>query len=182
MQRVVALFCWTFLVWMLLTWTSMTETLLFGAGIAAAVAFALAPLGDVVRPWVALRPRRLVVLARLSLVVAGRVVMANLRLSRRIWAPSRPLRSGMVVAATRASSPGGLTAVGLLTSVIVDNQLVDVDRFGHRLHYHAVAVPDGDPEQVRDAINGPVERLVARLESGTDQGHGTDTGRRGASR
>jgi multicomponent Na+:H+ antiporter subunit E len=168
MRRVVALFFWTFGVWMLLTWTSMTETLLFGVGVAAVVAVALAPLGDVVRPWLVLQPRRLAALARLALVAAGRIVAANLRLSRRIWAPSRPLRSGMVVAATRESSLGGLTAVGLLTSVIVDNQLVDVDRFGHRLQYHAVAVPEGGPERVRDAINGPVERLVARLESGPE--------------
>jgi multicomponent Na+:H+ antiporter subunit E len=166
MLRVLSLCCWTFLVWILLTWTSMAQTLLFGAGIAVAAAVALAPLGDVVRPWRLPRPRRLAAAARLALVAAGQVVAANLRLARRIWAPSRPLRSGMVVAATRETSDGGLTAVGLLTSVIVDNQLVDVDRFDRRLQYHAVAVPDGDPERVRDAINGPVERLVRRLEEG----------------
>ncbi|HEX6471256.1 MAG TPA: Na+/H+ antiporter subunit E [Streptosporangiaceae bacterium] len=164
MLRVLSLCCWTFLVWVLLTWTSMAETLLFGAGIAVAAAVALAPLGDVVRPWRLLRPRRLATVVRLALVAAGQVVTANLRLSRRIWAPSRPLRSGMVVAPTHATSDGGLAAVGLLTSVIVDNQLVDVDRFDRRLQYHAVAVPEGDPEQVREAINGPVERLVGRLE------------------
>jgi multicomponent Na+:H+ antiporter subunit E len=164
MLRVVALFCWTFLVWIVLTWTSMVETLLFGVGVAAAVAVALAPLGDVIRPWRAAHPKRLAAAAWLALVAAGRIVAANLRLSRRIWAPGRPLRSGMVVAATREDSDGGLTAVGLLTSVIVDNQLVDVDRFGHQLQYHAVATPDGDPERVRDAINGPMERLLARLD------------------
>src|SRR4051812_26979438 len=140
MQRVVALFCWAFLVWILLTWTSMAETLLFGAGIAAVVAVALSPLGEVARPWVLPRPRWLAAAAKLAAVAAGRVVMANLRLSRRIWMPSRPLRSGMVVAATHECSDGGLTAVGLLTSVIVDNQLVGVDRAGGRLQYHAVAV------------------------------------------
>jgi multicomponent Na+:H+ antiporter subunit E len=178
MRRVVALFCWSFGVWMILTWTFMVETLLFGVGVAAAVAVALAPLGDVVRPWVVLQPRRLAVLARLALVAADRVVAANLRLSLRIWTPGRPLRSGMVVAATRERGAGGLTAVGLLTSVIVDNQLVDVDRFGHRLQYHAVDVPAGDPERVRDAINGPVERLVARLTRGPDNGmdNGPDNG------
>jgi multicomponent Na+:H+ antiporter subunit E len=164
MQRVVALVCWAFSAWVLLTWTSMAETLLFGAGAAVVVAVALSPLGDVVRPWRLLDPRRLVAAVWLGLVAAGRVVMANLRLSWRIWSPSRPLRSGMVIAATEESSDAGLTAVGLLTSVTVDNQLVDVDRAGHRLQYHAVAVPDGDPEQVREVINGPVERLVARLE------------------
>jgi multicomponent Na+:H+ antiporter subunit E len=166
MLRVVALGCWTFLIWVLLTWTSAVETLLFGAAVAVAVAIALAPLGDVARPWLLPHPRRLGAAARLLLLAIGRMVAANLRLSWRIWAPGRPLRSGMVVAATRESSDGGLTAVGLITSVIVDNQLVDVDRAGRLLQYHAVAVPDGDPEQVRDAINGPVERLVTRLENG----------------
>lgn len=188
MRRVVALFCWTFGIWMVLTWTFMAETLLFGVGVAAAVAVALAPLGEVVRPWAVFQPRRLAVLARLVLVAAGRVVAANLRLSLRIWAPGRPLRSGMVVVATRERSAGGLTAVGLLTSVIVDSQLVDVDRFGHRLHYHAVAVPDGDPERVRDVINGPVERLVARLtgspadDPSDDPSGGSNDGDRGAAR
>ncbi len=166
LRRVAALFCWAFGVWVLLTWTLTAEQMLFGAGAAAAVALALAPLGDVAGPWRLLQPRRLTAAVTLGLMAAGRIVVANLRLSRRIWAPSRPLRSGMVISATRESSDGGLTAVGLLTSVIVDNQLVDVYRSGHRLQYHAVATPDGDAEQVREAINGPVERLVARLEDG----------------
>jgi multicomponent Na+:H+ antiporter subunit E len=144
----------------------MTEALLFGAGIAAVVAVALAPLGEVARPWRLLHPRRLVAAVRLCLVAAGRAVMANLRLSRRIWAPSRPLRSGMVIAETTQDSPGGLTAVGLLTSIIVDNQLVDLDVAAHRLAYHAVAVPEGDARQVSEAINAPVERLLWRLQDG----------------
>ncbi|HEU5158230.1 MAG TPA: Na+/H+ antiporter subunit E [Streptosporangiaceae bacterium] len=176
MRRVVAMFCWTFLVWVLLTWSSMTETLLFGVVIAAVVAVALAPLGEAVRPWLLLDPRRSAIVLRLALVAARRVVAANLRLSWRIWAPGRPLRSGMVVAATHERSPAGLTAVGLLTSVIVDNQLVDVDRHGGQLQYHAVAAPDGDPERVRDAINGPVERLVARLTNGGDDAAGERRG------
>jgi hypothetical protein len=31
------------------------------------------------------------------------------------------------------------------------------------LQYHAVAVPDGGPEQVRAQINGPVEDLLERF-------------------
>src|SRR5262245_45147697 len=101
MLRVVALCCWTFLVWVLLTWTSAIETLLFGVGVAVAVAVALSPLGDVVRPWRVLHPRRLGTATRLLPVAIGRMVAADLRLAWRIWAPGRPLRSGMVVATTR---------------------------------------------------------------------------------
>ena len=104
------------------------QQLAFGAGIAAVVAVALAPLGDVAGPWQLLSPRRLAATAALLLLAARRIVIANLRLSRLIWDPRLPLRSGMVVVPAQERSAGGLTAVGLITSVIVDNQLIDVDR------------------------------------------------------
>ena len=74
-------------------------------------------------------------------------MVANLRLSRLIWDPRLPLRSGMIVVPTRERSAGGLTAVGLITSVIVDNQLVDVARSQGQLQYHAVEVPEGGPSK-----------------------------------
>ena len=159
-RRVLALFCWAFGVWVLLTWTLTLEQLLFGAAIALTVAVALAPLGEVAGPWQLLTPRRLAAAAALLALAGRRIVVANLRLSALIWNPRRPLRSGMVVVATRERSAGGLTAVGLITSVIVDNQLVDVDRGAAQLQYHAVQVPDGGPEKARAQINGPVERLL----------------------
>jgi multicomponent Na+:H+ antiporter subunit E len=159
--RVIALFGWAFLIWVLLTWTLSAEQLLFGAGVAVAVAVALAPLGEVAGPWRLLTPRRLTAAARLLILAAGRIVAANVRLSLLIWNPRRPLRSGMVVVPTSQRSDGGLTAVGLVTSVIVDNQLVDVDRSRGRLQYHAVEVPAGGPDQAREQINGPVERVLA---------------------
>ena len=57
-RRVGALFCWAFGVWVLLTWTLTVEQLAFGAGIAALVAVALAPLGEAAGPWRLLAPRR----------------------------------------------------------------------------------------------------------------------------
>ena len=160
-RRVCALFCWAFGVWVLLTWTLTVQQLAFGAGIAAVVAVALAPLGDVAGPWQLLSPRRLAATAALLLLAARRIVIANLRLSRLIWDPRLPLRSGMVVVPTRERSAGGLTAVGLITSVIVDNQLVDVDRSRAQLQYHAVEVPEGGPARAREAINGPVEQHLS---------------------
>ncbi len=70
-RRVSALFCWAFGVWVLLTWTLTLQQVAFGAGIAAVVAVALAPLGDVAGPWRLLPPRRLAATAAL-LVLAGR--------------------------------------------------------------------------------------------------------------
>jgi multicomponent Na+:H+ antiporter subunit E len=160
LMRLAGLFCWAFGVWVLLTWTLTAEQLLIGAVVALVVAVALAPLGEVAGPWRLLRPRALAGGIWLMVAAAGRVLVANLRLSRRIWDPRRPLSSGMVITPTRERADWGLTAVGLISSLIVDNQLVDLDRRAHELQYHAVAVPEGGPEQVRQHVNGPVEDLL----------------------
>jgi multicomponent Na+:H+ antiporter subunit E len=159
-MRLLGLWCWGYLVWALLTWTLTVEQVLFGAFIAAAVAVALAPLGQVAGPWRLLRPRALAGGAWLLLAAAWQVLLANLRLSRRIWDPRRPLASGMVITPTRERQDWGLAAVGVISSLIVDNQITDLDAKAHELQYHAVDVPEGGPERVRAQINGPVEDLL----------------------
>lgn len=159
-RRVVSLASWCMFVWVLLTWTRTLEQLTVGAAVSLLVAVALAPLGEVVAPWQLLRPRRLVALLCLAGTVLAKIVVANVRLAARIWTPSRPVRSGMVIVPTNQESDGGLAAVGLLSSLIVENQLVDVDRAGGRLQYHAVDVPDRDPGKARAVINGPIERFL----------------------
>jgi multicomponent Na+:H+ antiporter subunit E len=160
LSRLIGLWCWAYLVWTLLTWTLTVEQLLFGAAIALAVAVALAPLGEVAGPWRLLRPRALAGGVWLLVSAAGRVLLANLRLSRRIWDPRRPLASGMVITPTRERQDWGLAAVGVISSLIVDNQITDLDTRAHELQYHAVAVPEGGPERARAQINGPVEDLL----------------------
>ena len=168
MKRVVALFLWAYGAWILLTWTLTVEQEVVGAVWALVVALAMAPLGDVAAPWNLLDPRRLWALLQLLMVALGRIVVANAKLAYRVWAPSRPLRSGMVIVPTEERSDGGLAAVGIITSLIVDNQIVDVDRARHDLQYHAVSVPEGGREDARESINGPVERILGRLERKTD--------------
>jgi len=155
-----ALAVWCMLVWVLLTWTATFEQAVFGAGVSVAVATALAPLGPVVPPWRLLEPKRLWAVLGLLVTSLGRVVVANVRLAARIWAPSRPLRSGMVIVPTTQRTVFGLTVVGLVTSVVVDNQIVDVDRKRRELVYHAVSVPEGGPKKAAEQINVPVERFL----------------------
>ncbi len=155
---------WLFAVWVLLTWSPFTAELeLFGAGFAGAIACAVAPFGGVVPPWRLLDPRRLVALVALMAETLARILRANLSLARRIWSPKLRLESGMVVVPTEARSPGALAAVGLISSLIVDNQIVDLDRRRHTLQYHAVSVPEGGARRRRAAINGPVERMIRPL-------------------
>src|SRR6202050_5232396 len=98
-RRVIALFCWAYGVWVLLTWTRTAEQLLFGAGIAGVVAVALAPLGEVAGPWRLLTPRALPGSAVLLALAVRQAIAANLRLSRLIWDPhlKQRLRTGMII-------------------------------------------------------------------------------------
>jgi multicomponent Na+:H+ antiporter subunit E len=157
---VLALTAWAYLVWLLLTWTRTAEQLLVGAGIAVLVALTLAPLGRVARPWRLAEPPRAWAVVRLIASALWRILRANLSLARRIWSPSLPLRSGMIVLPTAERSDAGLAGVGLISSLIVDNQIVDLDRDRNLLQYHAVSIPAGDPAE---SVNRPVERLLGPL-------------------
>jgi multicomponent Na+:H+ antiporter subunit E len=158
--RLAGLWCWCYLVWVLLTWTLTIEQQVYGVCIAAAVALALVPLGGVAGPWRLLRPRALAGGAWLLLSAAWRILLANLELSRRIWDPRRPLASGMVITPTRQRTDWGLAATGVISSLIVDNQITDLDAHAHELQYHAVEVPGGGEDTAYHQINRPVEDLL----------------------
>ncbi len=64
----------------------------------------------------------------------------------------------MLVVPTDLKSDGGITVIGLLGSIIVDHQLVDLEP--GRLQYHAVWVASEDPIEARERINGQLERLL----------------------
>ena len=157
---IIAWWLWAFATWIVLTWTLTVEQLVVGGVVAAVVAAAFAPLGPVAEPWRLLAPRRLGRIVALLGTVVVRTVAANVRLTIRIWSPRLPLRTGMLVVPTTARRPGELTTVGLATSLIVDNQLVDLAPRAHQLQYHAVWVTDTDPDRNRARINEPVERYV----------------------
>lgn len=156
-RRLISAVLWAYLVWNLLTWTATAENLGTGFGVAVAIGIAALPVGEIVPPWRLADPRRLGGVVRLVAVVVFGIARENVKLAYRIWAPSRPLHSGMVSAPTAARTDGELATVGLTTSLIVDNQIIDVDRTSHRLQFHGVALPPPGDENVRRAINGPVE-------------------------
>ena len=87
----------------------------------------------------------------------------------------------MVITPTRERQDWGLAAVGVISSLIVDNQITDLDARAHELQYHAVAVPDGGAEQAREQINGPVEDLLEAVPPAgspdEDHQHGVPGGR-----
>jgi multicomponent Na+:H+ antiporter subunit E len=161
-----SVFCWAYVSWLVLTWTVTAEQLVTGALVSLLLTALLYPLlGTVVRPWALLTPARAVAGIRLVLVCLARIVLANLKLARRIWSPSRPLNSGMVVVPTAMTSDAELAGVGLLSSLIVDNQLVDLDRGRRQLQYHAVAVPEPDADRTA-VVTGGTEPLVRAMSRG----------------
>lgn len=156
--RVAALALWSGAAWVLLTWTATVEQTAYGVAVAVTVAVALSPLGPAVRPWRLLRPGRLGRVAAVGATSLARVLRANLGLARRVWSPSLPLRTGMLVVPTDLRTDGAVTVVGLLGSLIVEYQLVDLEP--GRLQYHAIWIASEDPAEARDLINGRAEHLL----------------------
>ncbi len=155
---------WSGAAWVLLTWKATVEQALYGLAVSLAVAVVMSPLGPAARPWQLLRPGRLMRVAALVATSAARIVWANIDLARRVWSPSRPIRTGMLVVPTDVRTDGGVTVLGLLGSIIVDHQLVDLEP--GRMQYHAVWVASEDPSEARERINGPVERLLRPIDEG----------------
>lgn len=147
-----ALAFWCFLAWLLLTGSPTAETIAFGLVVSLLVAFVLAPLGPVVSPW------RVLSRVRLAGFVFSKVLRANISLARRIWTPALPLATGMVIVPTRFGDEGRVAAVGIVSSLIVDNQIIDLDLVRRELVYHCVAVPAEGRRY--DEINGPLERRI----------------------
>ncbi|MDP8993178.1 MAG: Na+/H+ antiporter subunit E [Actinomycetota bacterium] len=162
---VAALAVWSGMAWAVLSWTTAVEQAVYGAVISIAVAVALSPLGPAARPWRLLHPKRLVRVAAVAVLSVARIVWANVVLAWRVWSPSRPIRTGMLVVPAGVSTDGAITAIGLLGSIIVDHQLVDLER--GRLQYHAVWVESEDPDDARERINGRMERLLLPLDEET---------------
>jgi multicomponent Na+:H+ antiporter subunit E len=155
-------------VWAVLSWTASWEHVLYGAVASVLAAVVISPLGAAARPWLLLDGRRLGRLVAVAATSLVRIVRANVALARRVWSPSLPLRSGMVVFPTEMNGDGGVTAVALVSSVIVDNQIVDLEP--GRFQYHAVWIESPDPEDTYEAINGPLERLLQPLDPGSSDG------------
>lgn len=159
-QAAISLFIWGMAAWLLLTWSNQLEQVITGALLSVLMTAILLPLMDgVVRPWALLQPRRAAAVLKLIAVAAIRIVVANARLTRRIWAPSRPLQSGMVVVGTNARTDAELAAIGLISSLIVDNQLVDLNRDRNELQYHALEVPPAGADRT-EVVTAGTERLV----------------------
>ena len=157
--RVLGVTAWCLAIWLLLLGTVSVETIVVGLVVALVISIGLSGL-DVLVPWRLLTPARLFPLCLLCADSAARIVKANLTLARIVWRPRLQLATGMVVVPTRMRGDVELAGIAIITSLIVDNQIVDVDRARHELLYHCIEVPQGDRYA---AINGPVERRLLAL-------------------
>jgi len=158
--RTAALFAWCYLVWLLLTLTPTVEVFLVGVPVGLLCAALLAPLAPAAGPWRLLRPATALHWLRATVRLGASIVRANVMMARLVWTRNVRPPSGMVVVPSRTGDTDLLATTGLLSSLVVDNQVVDVDPSRSELMYHCIEVPPEDADAY-DLVNGPVERLVS---------------------
>lgn len=155
MKKLLALFLFAFLVWMMVTWSFDPANLVLGALVASAVAWLLADVELEEAPLLLLPQRLMWALAYVPVLFLY-VVQANLDVAYRVLHPALPIRPGIVKARTRLKSPSG--RVLLANSITLTPGTLSVDLVDDVLYIHRINVP------VEDA-DGDTERSLARFET-----------------
>ncbi len=155
MKKLFALFLFSFLVWLMVTWSFDPTTLLVGALVAGGVAWLLADVELEEAPLLLLPHRLLWALLYVPMLFFY-VVRANLDVAYRVLHPALPIRPGIVRARTRLKSPSG--RVLLANSITLTPGTLSVDLVDDVLYIHRIHVP------LQDA-DGDTERSLARFET-----------------
>ena len=155
MKKVLALFLFGLLVWLMVTFSFDTTTLLVGALVAGGVAWLLADVELEEAPLLLL-PHRLLWALLYVPVLFLYVIRANLDVAYRVLHPALPIRPGIVKARTSLKSPSG--RVLLANSITLTPGTLSVDLVDDVLYVHRIHVPPEDAD-------ADTERSLARFET-----------------
>ena len=154
MSKILSTFVFCMLVWIAVTWAFDPASLVLGALLSAAIAYAIRNVELEEAPLL-LMPVRLVWALLYVPVLLAYVIRANLDVAWRVLHPRLPIRPGIVRARTTLKSTGA--RVLLANSITLTPGTLSVDLVDDLLYVHRIHVPEDDPD-------GATERSMARFE------------------
>jgi multicomponent Na+:H+ antiporter subunit E len=161
-QSRIALFIFSLLVWLGLTWPVTVPELLAGVLVAGLVAVLT---GDmfVGRPHQLAEVRRYAWFGVYLPLFLWECLKASLDLAWRTIHPKLPIRPGIVRIKTGLVSDTGLTFLANTLTLARPVLTVDVDREAGVLYVHWVAVPGEGMEEATRAVVGRFESVLKRI-------------------
>ena len=159
-MKVFALFLFSFLVWILVTWTFEPASLAIGVVLAGLVAMALSAVELDEAPLL-LYPHRILWALAYVPVLFWYVVKANFDVAYRVLHPQLPIRPGIVRAKTHLRSPSG--RVLLANSITLTPGTLSVDLVDDVLYIHRIHVPEKDADQETEASLARFETFIRRI-------------------
>ena len=150
----------TFVLWLLLTWSLEVREVLVGAMMAILVATLLAHIYPD-NMLAALDPRRWFWMAVYIPYFLYLCVRSNLDVAYRVLHPDLPIRPGIVKVRTTLRSEMARTF--LANSITLTPGTLSVDIDGQDLYVHWICVQGEDPDQHTARIVKPFEGLLRRI-------------------
>lgn len=153
-------FLFTFIMWLLLTWTLEPLTVAAGAVVAL---LTIVVLWDLFPPYMTLlfEPRRLFWFFAYIPYFIYLVIRANFDVAYRVLHPDMPIRPGIVKVRTKLTKD--LSKTFLANSITLTPGTMTVDIDGQYLYIHWIYVETEDMEEATKIIVGDFEDILWRI-------------------
>lgn len=160
MSRVIATFVVAFLVYLAVTWSLETASVLIGAGASLAVAIAMKDLELEAAPLL-LMPHRLFWALLYVPILLWLVIKANFDVAWRVIHPKMPIRPGIIKVKTTLKTAAA--RVLLANSITLTPGTFTVDLVDDTYYIHWIAVPEVDPVPKMEKSMREFEKYIRRI-------------------
>jgi multicomponent Na+:H+ antiporter subunit E len=162
MKIKIVLFITALLLWLGLTWSVDTPSLLVGIGVAILVVFLISDMFPSKGP-VFVHPARYFWLLYYIIVFLWECTKANIDVAYRVIHPKVPINPGIVKVKTSLKSEIGITFLANSITLTPGTLTVDLDKEAGCLYIHWIDVKDKDIKKATDIIVRKFERILRRI-------------------
>ncbi len=158
--RRITLFIFSYVLWLLLTWTLNWQHLVVGGLISLVTALFFGNL-FIEKPSFLLQPKRWLWFLYYIPVFLWEMAKANFDVAYRVVHPKMPIRPGIVKIRTNIKSEMGKTF--LANSITLTPGTFTMDLKDQYLYIHCIYVRETDIKKASEAIAGKFERILIKI-------------------
>jgi multicomponent Na+:H+ antiporter subunit E len=146
--------------WLLLTGSFAPVDLLWGVAVCTGVAMLTYRFTAFGAPRWMQRPRGWLAFVRLLIEFVRQIIVQNVTLSRRVFAPNMPIKPGIVAVPYNIQGDVPLTILSSLMTLTPDTVVVDIDQKKRMMYIHWIDVQSTDPQEMHKLLVHDLEHKV----------------------